>query len=74
VNVEWPAVIIGLVVVAAGIVGLRYRRPIAKANAAAQRFEVVRNSSTPTVVLAVSIFWMCFGVILVLVGIFAGPR
>lgn len=73
-NVEWPAVIIGAIVIAAGILGVRYRRPIAKTNAAAQRFEVVRNSSTPAVVLAVSIFGMCFGVILVLVGIFDGPH
>jgi hypothetical protein len=69
-HIELPALILGLIVIFVGAFVLRYRAPIARANAAAQRVEVGRRSSTPAVILAVGIFFTCFGLILVLVGFF----
>jgi Ca2+/Na+ antiporter len=69
-HVEWPAVIVGFVLLVAGFLLARYRRFVAKENAAGQRFEIGRRSSTPAVVLTVGIFFLCFGLLTILVGIF----
>jgi protein-S-isoprenylcysteine O-methyltransferase Ste14 len=67
-QIEWPALVLGVIVIVAGSFVVRYRVPIARANAAAQRFEAARRSSTPAIVLAVGVFFICFGLILLLVA------
>ena len=77
-HIQWPAIVIGIGLIAAGILLFRFRAQFAKSTADMQRSmygklgEAVARSNTPTMVGVVSIFWVVFGVVGILVGIFHG--
>jgi hypothetical protein len=75
-HIEWPPVVVGLGVVAAGILLFRFRAQFARNTSAMQRSmygklgEVVAKSNTPRMVGGVAIGWMALGALIVLLGLF----